>query len=103
MLIEGGPVRSVSLGAWLGTVLLAAMSLASFFSYYKGLAKVSVSTASVIESFTPVITLVISAIFLGEALSGGRLVGAAFVLLGTVLVSFTEGFEPGPAPVPVGD
>ncbi len=103
MLLEGGPVRGASLGAWMGTILLAVMSVASFYSYYKGLARVSVSTASVIESFTPVVTLILSAIFFGEILDGARMIGAGCVLLGTVLVSTGPRPEPDPAPTPVGD
>lgn len=87
LLVQSPHVRAVGPATWLTIAVLVAMSLLSFEFYVLGLAHTSVTNASLLEAFTPVVTLVISAVFLGEGLTTVQLVAAGLVLLGTVLAS----------------
>ncbi len=93
-LIEPPVVTTVSWQAWLAVFALVLMLVGSFYLYYRGLAVVSVATASMMESFTPVMTLLMSMVFFGETLSGWRLAGALLVLSGCLLVTVGEAAQP---------
>lgn len=87
MLFQGPQLRLAGPATWLIMAVLVAMSLLSFQFYVVGLARTSVTNASLLEAFTPVVTLLISALVLGEGLTQGQTVAAGLVLMGTVLAS----------------
>lgn len=87
MLSGGVQVSQATPVTWAALLAIVALSLASMQLYYIGLRRTTVSTASLLEAFTPVATLVISALFFGESLRGVQLLGAGLVLLGSILVT----------------
>ncbi len=87
MLFQGPQLRLAGPATWLIMAALVAMSLLSFQFYVLGLASTTVTNASLLEAFTPVVTLLISALVLGEGLNQEQTVAAGLVLLGTVLAS----------------
>lgn len=87
LLVQGLPVGAAGPTTWLILAVLVAMSLLSFEFYVLGLARTSVTTASLLEALTPVITLLISVVFFGQGLTGVQTAAAGLVLLGTVLAS----------------
>lgn len=87
MLAGGVQVTGVPVVAWLALALLVVMTVFSFVFYYRGLAQTTVTNASLVEAFTPVVTLILSALFFGESLALVQLIGAGLILLGTILVS----------------
>jgi drug/metabolite transporter (DMT)-like permease len=91
LLVQGPLLRTAGPATWLILAVLVAMSLLSFEFYVLGLAHTSVAAASLLEALTPVITLLISVVFLGEGLSGVQLLAAGLVLVGTVLASLEVG------------
>lgn len=82
-----GEIRPAGAMAWLAIGVLALMSVLSFYLYYRGLAKTSVSTAALIEACIPVLSLGIGVALFREGLSGIQSLGAGLILLGTILVS----------------
>ena len=105
MLPGGVQLRGVPVAAWLVLALLIVLTVFSFSLYYRGLAQTTVTNASLLEAFMPVVTLVLSVSFFGESLAPVQLLGAGLILVGTILVSVeglrgralrvTEGQEPG--------
>lgn len=87
MLAGGVQLTGVPAVAWLALGLLVVMTVFSFLLYYRGLARTTVTNASLVEAFTPVVTLVLSALFFGESLASVQLLGAGLILVGTILVS----------------
>lgn len=87
LLLQGPQLRQAGPATWLIMAALVAMSLFSFQFYVLGLAHTSVTNASLVEAFTPVITLAISAVVLGESLTQKQFLAAGLVLLGTILAS----------------
>lgn len=87
MLIGGVEVGQATAVTGAALLALVVLSLVSMQLYYVGLHRTSVSTASLLEAFTPVVTLVISAVFFGEGLTGVQLLAAGLVFLGSVLVT----------------
>ncbi len=87
LLVQGLPVGAAGPTTWLILAVLVAMSLLSFEFYVLGLARTSVTTASLLEALTPVITLLISVVFFGQGLTGVQTAAAGLVLVGTVLAS----------------
>jgi drug/metabolite transporter (DMT)-like permease len=74
----------------LAVVALVGMSIVSYYAYYRGLAKTTVATASLLESFQPVITLLVGLLLGKPGLSPIQLAGAALVLVGGLLVTLIE-------------
>ena len=88
MMAAGGvQVSQATAATWAALLGLVILSLTSMQLYYVGLCRTTVSTASLLEAFTPVVTLTISALFFGQGLSGRQLVAAGLVLIGSVLVT----------------
>lgn len=69
MLAGGVQVTGVPIVTWLALALLVVMTVFSFLFYYRGLAQTTVTNASLVEAFTPVVTLILSALFFGESLA----------------------------------
>ncbi len=87
MLVGGVQVVGIPAVAWVALAVLVVMTVFSFVFYYRGLAQTTVTNASLVEAFTPVVTLILSALFFGESLAPVQLLGASLVLVGTILVT----------------
>jgi drug/metabolite transporter, DME family len=90
MLVEGTHMAHVSLATWLIMGLLIVMSIASYWIYYHGMQYASVSSASLVETFTPVVTWSISALAFGQGLTRPQIVAACLILAGSVLVTVRD-------------
>ncbi|RJQ15855.1 DMT family transporter [Candidatus Woesearchaeota archaeon] len=73
----------------IGMILLCGLlSAVSWGAFYKGLQIDKVAIISPIANSWPVITIVISILFLGESLTWMQAIGVFFVIIGGALVSF---------------
>ena len=90
MLVQGTKLPHASLPTWLALAATIILSVASYWFYYRGLTVTSVASASLLETFGPVITLAIGAIFLGQTLRPAQLAAAGLILIGTALVSVND-------------
>jgi drug/metabolite transporter (DMT)-like permease len=83
---------------WLWLVLLTVVSTAGpIAAFFAGLARVGPSSAAILSSTEPVVTVVLAGLVFGELLSGVQLLGAALVL-GAALLLAVPGRAPSPAP-----
>ena len=87
MLVEGTHLAQASIRTWCVMGILVIMSLLSYQFYYRGLARTSVSSASVIETFGSVVTWGIAAVLYRQGLNATQLAGACLILAGTLLVT----------------
>ncbi|MFO1068355.1 MAG: DMT family transporter [Geminicoccaceae bacterium] len=79
------PAAPPTAGAWAGFAYVAAVSMfLGFFAWYRGLARGGVARIGQLQLAQPVLTLLASALLLGEALTPAALVAAAVVLLCTL-------------------
>ena len=69
---------------WLAGIAVVC-SVASISFFFAGLRRVGATTASILATLEPLVTVVLAALIFGERLSGPQLAGAA-VMLGAVLV-----------------
>ncbi len=85
---------------WLWLGLLAAVStVVAVVAFFAGLARVGPSTAAVLSTLEPVVTVALAGAAFGERLAPVQLAGAALVLCGAVLVATRTGAA---APQPEG-
>ncbi|MEU8431023.1 DMT family transporter [Micromonospora sp. NPDC048887] len=78
--------------AWTGFGYLTVVSMfLGFFAWYAGLARGGIAKVGQIQLVQPVLTLVWSAVLLGEAVTPGELVVAGAVLACVVLIQRTRG------------
>ncbi|MET7470972.1 DMT family transporter [Micromonospora sp. NPDC005222] len=78
--------------AWAGFGYLTVVSMfLGFFAWYAGLARGGIAKVGQIQLVQPVLTLVWSAVLLGEAVTPGALVVAGAVLACVVLIQRTRG------------
>jgi drug/metabolite transporter (DMT)-like permease len=90
MLVEGVRMPQANLGAWQAMLVLVAMSVLSYWLYYRGLAHTSVSSASLIEVFMPVVSWGIGAAVYGQGLNRGQVMAACLILAGTLLATVRD-------------
>jgi drug/metabolite transporter (DMT)-like permease len=82
----GGPDLSFAAEGWGWLVAIALIStVGAIIAFFAGLARVGPSTASILSTLEPVVTVGLAAAAFSEALTAVQLVGGALVL-GTVLV-----------------
>ena len=82
--------------AWLWLALIAVVSTAlPIVAFFAGLARVGPSTAAILSTFEPVVTVALAYLAFSEVLSGIQLAGAALVLGAAVLLAAPVG---APAP-----
>lgn len=76
-----------SAGGWAALVAIAVVStVVAIFAFFAGLKRVGASRAAVLLTLEPVVTIVLAAAFLGEALLPLQMVGGAMILAAAVLV-----------------
>jgi drug/metabolite transporter (DMT)-like permease len=77
----GGSVAHAGVDAWLGFAYVSAVSMfLGFFAWYAGLARGGVARVSQVQLAQPLLTLLWSALVLGEHIGPGTLAAAAAVL-----------------------
>jgi drug/metabolite transporter (DMT)-like permease len=98
ILLLAGPVAAVkSAMSWPPAVWLLVLAMALIPSigaislFVRGVARLGAPAAAVASTFEPVATIFLAVVLLGERLTAGRLIGAAFVLVGVAVA------EAGPA------
>lgn len=86
VLVTGGPDLGFAAAGWGWLTAIALVStVAAIIAFFAGLARVGPSTASILSTVEPVITVALAAAVFGEALTAVQLAGGALVLA-TVLV-----------------
>jgi len=83
--------RTISLQSWglmLGSALLA-LNL-SYFIWYTGLKKLGGSRTSVYSYLTPVVAMIVAAIWLAEPVSANQVAGAGAVFAGLLITRFVH-------------
>jgi drug/metabolite transporter (DMT)-like permease len=90
--IAGLATGAIDLGfraeGWLWLGLIAAVSTAlPIATFFAGLARVGPSTASILSTFEPVVTVTLAYLAFSERLSAAQLAGAALVLAAAVLLT----------------
>jgi drug/metabolite transporter (DMT)-like permease len=81
--------RSISWTSW--GLMLASTLLAlnlSYFIWYTGLKKLGGSRTSVYSYLTPVVAMVVAAVWLAEPVSANQLAGAGAVFAGLLITRF---------------
>ncbi|HPE36882.1 MAG TPA: EamA family transporter [Spirochaetales bacterium] len=98
-LIDGStrlPSGPGSVFGLLGLAMLATvLPIVTLFAAIKA---IGASDASLVSTVEPLVTIALSAVFLGERLSAVQLAGGAFILAGVLALNLPERRRPGPGP-----
>jgi drug/metabolite transporter (DMT)-like permease len=83
--------RAISLSSWglMVTSTLLALNL-SYFIWYTGLKKLGGSRTSVYSYLTPVVAMIVAAVWLAEPVSANQLTGAGAVFAGLLITRFVH-------------
>jgi len=75
-----------------GSVLAIALvsTVVAIITFFAGLGRVGPTNASVLSTFEPVTTVVLAAVFMGEAVSPLRIAGGALILMAVILLAKGE-------------
>ena len=91
-LVTGGP--ELGFGAegwgWLGAIALVS-TVAAILAFFAGLARVGPSSASILSTLEPVVTVGLAAAAFGESLGAVQLVGGVLVLSAVVVMQWPAG------------
>lgn len=75
-------------GGWLALAAIALVStVIAIFTFFAGLRRVGASRAAILSTLEPVVTIVLAATFLGEAILPVQLAGGAMILAAAALVA----------------
>ena len=81
---------AVSGFSWFLMVASALLALnVSYWIWYTGLKKLGGSRTSVYSYLTPIVAMIVAAIWLGEPISGNQVAGAAAIFAGLLITRFT--------------
>lgn len=86
--VEWSSISGMSWGLMLGSALLA-LNL-SYFIWYTGLKKLGGSRTSVYSYLTPVVAMVVAAVWLAEPISANQIAGAGAILSGLLITRFVN-------------
>ncbi len=96
-LVFGGLVAAKGLkvphtaAGWGGVVAIAMVgTVVAIITFFAGLERVGPTNASVLSTFEPVTTVVLAAVFMGEAVSPLRIAGGALILMAVILLAKGE-------------
>jgi len=87
--VDWGAVSGFSWFLMVASALLA-LNL-SYWIWYTGLKKLGGSRTSVYSYLTPIVAIVVAALWLGEPISGNQVAGAAAIFTGLLITRFTPG------------
>ena len=83
--------RGVSAFSWLMMLVSALFSLnLSYWIWYTGLKKLGGSRTSVYSYLTPIVAIVVAALWLGEPISRNQIAGAAAIFAGLLITRFVN-------------
>ena len=101
-LLDGGPHLDVTPKAWLWLVLTALIStVAAIIMFFAGMARLGPSTAALLGTLEPVVTVTAAGLVFHERLTPAQLAGAALVLCALVVVQGSRKSPPAPAVEPL--
>jgi drug/metabolite transporter (DMT)-like permease len=82
--------RSVSAFSWLLMAASALLALnLSYWIWYTGLKRLGGSRTSVYSYLTPIVAMIVAAIWLGEPITGNQIAGASAIFAGLLITRFT--------------
>lgn len=87
---QGQGLRALSGKSWCFLALSGIATGASWLCYYKALQSGPVTPVVTIDKFSLVLTMLLAAVFLGEALNWKTALGAGLITAGTLLVAFAK-------------
>jgi drug/metabolite transporter (DMT)-like permease len=91
-LATGGPDLGISAAGWGWLSAIALVStVAAIIAFFAGLARVGPSTASILSTLEPVVTVSLAALAFGEALTSVQLAGGALVLAAVLALNAPRG------------
>ena len=77
---------SISFFSWVLMTLSAVLALnLAYLIWYTGVQKLGGTRTSVYSYLTPIVAMIVAAIWLGEPISGNQMVGAGTILTGLVI------------------
>ena len=86
--LQAPPAAPWSPKVWLAAAFLGwGGTTAAFLLYLKGIGQIGPSRASIFINLVPVFGVILSSVFLGEAVSGATLLGGAIVIAGVRLLN----------------
>jgi drug/metabolite transporter (DMT)-like permease len=98
LLATTGPSLDFGAEGWLWATAIALVStVGAILAFFAGLARVGPSSAAILSTLEPPVTIALAAIAFGEALSAVQLLGGALVL-GTVVAISVPSLRARPAP-----
>jgi drug/metabolite transporter (DMT)-like permease len=81
----------VSLGGWLAVLgIILISTIFAMLSFFVGLEKIGATNAAMLSTFEPVTTVLLAALFLGEAVSMVTVLGGGMILGATLLLTRSE-------------
>ena len=82
--------RSISGFSWFLMLSSAVLALnVSYWIWYTGLKKLGGSRTSVYSYLTPIVAIIVAALWLGEPISGNQIAGASAIFAGLIITRFT--------------
>jgi len=83
--------RSISTLSWVLMFASAVLALnVSYLIWYTGLQRLGGTRTSVYSYLTPIVAMIVAAIWLGEPISGNQMTGAGAILAGLVITRFSH-------------
>ena len=83
----------VTTGGIMMLLVLSALSAVANYAYYFGLARMSLTAASILESMIPVVTLFVGYLAFSQRLTSSQILGAVLIVLGMLLASYGQGAD----------
>lgn len=80
-------IKNISVATWIFIAIEALLAtLVGDLAYYAAIKKGNISVVTVIMSSSPLVTMLMSIIFLGEQVTMVRVIGAGLVVVGIMLI-----------------
>jgi drug/metabolite transporter (DMT)-like permease len=94
VVLARGAAFPVSPVAWAAVGGIALFStVVAMITFFAGMARLGAADAATLSTLEPVVTVILAAIFLGEAIGGWQIAGGA-IILAAVVVLARSGAEP---------
>ena len=82
---------AISLGSWVLMTLSAVLALsAAYLIWYTGVQRLGSSRTSMYSYLTPIVAMLVAAVWLGEPISGNQAAGAAAILAGLLVTRLAQ-------------
>jgi transporter family protein len=80
-------VKDIKVSAWVALIISGAATGVSWLAYFKALQLAPASSVAPIDKLSLAVTVVLAALFLGEALSWKTVVGVALMIVGAIITT----------------